>query len=179
MLNMKKNQSPIIPAIVMSVFFVLIIAVTGLTVNVALAQSDLIIYPKEDQSEGQMEKDKYECYIWAKKQTGFDPMEVPKTTEPPPPKEAKKGGVLKGAAGGALLGTVIGGIADDEWGKGAAIGAAAGGLFGGMRKQQQQKQQKQAEQQWAQEQAAQYGHNRNNYNRAYAACLEARGYTVK
>jgi hypothetical protein len=167
------------PIIATCIFAALIMVFTGSTANIALAQGDLIIYPKEGQSEKQQEKDKYECYTWARKQTGFDPMEVPKATEPPPPKEAKKGGALRGAAGGALIGTVIGGVADDEWGKGAAIGAAAGGLFGGMRRQQQKKQQEQAEQQWAQDQSAQYAHNRNNYNRAYSACLEARGYTVK
>lgn len=162
-----------------TLFVLLISASFFLSPNLALAQSDLIIYPKEGQSENQQEKDKYECYTWAKKQTGFDPMEVPKATELPPQKEAKKGGALRGAARGALLGTVVGGIADDEWGKGAAIGAAAGGLFGGMRRQEQKRQQEQAEQQWAQEQASQYANKRSNYNRAYSACLEARGYTVK
>ena len=145
----------------------------------AFAQSDMFIYPKEGQSNEQMEQDKYACYGWAKKQTGFDPMEVPKATAPPPQQERKKGGFLRGAAGGALLGAAIGEIADDDAGKGAAIGAGAGALFGGMRRQKQQQQQKQAEQQWAQEQSSQYAQRRNSYNRAHAACLEARGYTVK
>jgi hypothetical protein len=30
-----------------------------------------------------------------------------------------------------------------------------------------------------QEQVAQYQQSRNNYNRAYSACLEGRGYTVR
>jgi hypothetical protein len=97
----------------------------------AQAQGDMIIYPKEGQSEKQQEKDKYECYTWAKKQTGFDPMEMPKATEPPPPQEAKKGGVGKGAVRGGLVGLGVGAIAGDA-GKGAAAGAVAGGLFGGM-----------------------------------------------
>ena len=37
----------------------------------------------------------------------------------------------------------------------------------------------QAQQQWEQEQAANYMQNRNNYNRAYGACLEGKGYTAK
>jgi hypothetical protein len=37
----------------------------------ALAQ-DLIIYPAKGQSQEQMEKEKFECYTWAKQQTGFD-----------------------------------------------------------------------------------------------------------
>ncbi len=144
----------------------------------AFAQSDMFIYPKEGQSNEQMEQDKYSCYGWAKKQTGFDPMEVPQATAPPPQKQAKKGGMLRGAAGGALLGAGIGSISGDA-GAGAAIGAGAGALFGGARRNKQVKQQQQAEQQWAQDQSSQYAQRRNSYNRAYAACLEARGYTVK
>jgi hypothetical protein len=145
---------------------------------VAFAQGDMFIYPKEGQSDEQLEKDKYECYGWAKKQTGFDPMAAPQASAPPPQKEAKKGGAVKGAARGAVAGVAIGAIAGDA-GKGAAIGATGGALFGGMRRRGQAKQQKQAENQWAQEQADQYEQNRSNYNRGYAACLEARGYTVK
>ena len=33
--------------------------------------------------------------------------------------------------------------------------------------------------QWAQQQAANYAKNRDSYNRAYSACLEGKGYTVK
>ena len=139
----------------------------------------MFIYPKEGQSDEQLEKDKYECYGWAKKQSGFDPMEVPRATAPPPRQERKRGGLLRGAAGGALLGAAIGEIADDDAGKGAAIGAGAGALFGGARRHGQVQEQEQAEQQWAQEQASQYSQKRNSYNRAHAACLEARGYTVK
>ena len=139
---------------------------------------DPIIYPNKGQSAEQQEKDKYECYTWAKGQTGFDPMQVPTATAPPPAQEAPQGGVVRGAARGAAVGAVGGAIADDA-GKGAAIGAASGALIGGMRRRDQQSQQQQAEQQWANEQTANYANQRNNYNRAYGACLEGRGYTVK
>jgi hypothetical protein len=52
-------------------------------------------------------------------------------------------------------------------------------MVGGMRRAEQQKQQQAAEQQWAQQQSAEYTQKRNTYNRAYGACLEGRGYTVK
>jgi hypothetical protein len=48
-----------------------------------------------------------------------------------------------------------------------------------MRRRDQQRRQQQEQEQWAQQQAAQYSQARNNYNRALAACLEGRGYTVK
>jgi hypothetical protein len=139
---------------------------------------DFYIFPGQGQSQEQMEKDKFACYTWAKEQTGFDPMDTPKATAPPPAQEAPQGGVLRGAARGATVGVVAGAIADDA-GKGAAIGAASGALIGGMRRRDQVRRQEYEQQQWAQQQASQYQHRRNDYNRAYAACLEAKGYTVK
>jgi hypothetical protein len=66
-----------------------------------------------------------------------------------------------------------------EKGKGAAIGAAGGGLVGGMRRNDQRRREEQAQKDWEQDQVAQYTRARNDYNRAYAACLEGRNYTVK
>lgn len=151
--------------------------VVMVTVPPVFAQ-DPIIYPNKGQSVEQQEKDKSECYAWAKQQTGFDPMQTPTATSPPPAQEAPQGGVGRGAARGALVGVTAGAIAGDA-GQGAAIGAASGALVGGMRRNDQQRQQQQAQQQWEQEQAANYANQRNNYNRAYGACLEGRGYTVK
>ena len=146
--------------------------IATLVAGPALAQ-ELFIFPSEGQSDDQMEQDKYSCYQWAKKETGFDPMEVPKATEAPPKEEPKKGGVVRGAALGAAVGGIAGGSS------GAGKGAAAGGLIGGARRQGQSRSQAQKEEQWAQEQAAQYTQRRNTYNRAYSACLEGKGYTVK
>jgi hypothetical protein len=148
-----------------------------LMAGTVLAQ-DLIVYPAKGQSQDQMEKDKFECYSWAKKQTGFDPMQTPQATAPPPQQEAQQGGVLRGGARGAAVGAVGGAIAGDA-GKGAAIGAASGAMIGGMRRRDQRRRQQQAQDQWAQQQAAQYTQARNTYNRAFSACLEGRGYTVK
>jgi hypothetical protein len=139
---------------------------------------DPIIYPNKGQSSEQQEKDKFDCYTWAKGQTGFDPMQVPTATTAPPQEGAQQGGVVRGAGRGAVTGVAVGAIAGDA-GKGAAIGAASGALIGGMRRRDQQRNQQQAEQQWANEQTANYANQRNNYNRAYSACLEGRGYTVK
>jgi len=150
----------------------MLLFVATLVAGPALAQ-ELIIFPSQGQSDDQMEQDKYACYQWAKKETGFDPMEVPKATEPPPKEEAKKGGLVRGAAGGAIVGGIVGGS------KGAKRGAAAGGVVGGARRQRQKREQQHKEEQWAQEQGANYQQRRNTYNRAYAACLEGKGYTVK
>jgi outer membrane lipoprotein SlyB len=158
-------------------FSTLVVLMFFLVAN-ALAQ-DVVIYPANGQDQEQMEKDKFECYTWAKQQTGFDPMQTPQATAPPPQQEAKQGGAVRGAVRGAAVGTVVGGIAGGEWGKGAAAGAAGGALLGGMRRQDQRRQQQQAQKQWEEQQVAEYTQKRNAYDRAYAACLEGKGYTVK
>jgi hypothetical protein len=140
----------------------------------SVAAQELYIYPAKGQSDEQLDKDKYECYNWAKKDTGFDPMAVPTTSTPPPSGEKKSGGAVKGALGGAALGAIVG-----DSSKSAKRGALAGGLIGGVRQSSSNRQREQQQQQWAQQESASYANNRNNYNRAYAACLEGRGYTVK
>ena len=140
--------------------------------------SELMIYPNQGQSTEQQEQDKYQCYSWAKEQSGFDPMAPPTATEPPPAKEEERGGAGKGALKGAVGGLAIGAIAGDA-GKGAAIGAGSGALIGGVRRNSQVKREQHKREQWERQQVQQYSKNRNNYNRAYAACLEGRGYTVR
>jgi len=144
--------------------------VTLLLAEFAMAD-ELFIYPTQGQSKEQMEKDKYDCYQWAKQESGFDPMAPPTATEPPPQQSAPKGGVLRGAAVGAAVGE----IADDDAGTGAAVGAAVGG----MRRRSWMREEAHKREQWEQQQAANYQNNRNLYNRAYGACLEGKGYTVK
>lgn len=148
------------------------------------AETELFIYPQKGQSQEQLEKDKFECYGWAKGQSGFDPMAPPTVSEPPPQAQAKgstAGGALKGAAGGALLGLGIGAIAGgkSEALKGAGIGALGGGVIGGVRRSGQVRQDQEAQKQWEQQQTAQYTQKRSQYNRAFGACMEGRGYTVK
>jgi hypothetical protein len=144
---------------------------------------EIIVYPAKGQSNEQMEKDKFECYSWAKGQTGFDPMQMPTATSPPPSQEKKSvgGSAVKGGLLGGAGGAVIGGIAGGSKGarKGAAIGGLSGGAIGGMRSSRQNRQTDQQRKQWEQQQANQYMQQRNAYNRAHAACLEGRGYTVK
>ena len=155
----------------MAGIFAAVSVAAAISAVTAFAQQEPIVYPAKGQNVERMENDKYSCYQWAKGQTGFDPMQAPTATAPPP---QKKGGAVRGAAGGAALGAAAGAIAGDA-GKGAAIGAASGGIIGGARRARSQKQQEQ----YAQQQAAGYEQQRNGYNRAWGACMEGRGYTVK
>jgi len=139
-----------------------------------LQANELTIYPAEDQSAEQQEKDKFECYQWAKNDSGFDPMAVPKATTPAPKAEKKKGGAVKGAAAGAVAGKVLGSSS-----KTTKRSAVAGGLIGGVSQSSKNAKAEQKQKDWEQKETANYANNRNNYNRAYSACLEGRGYTVK
>jgi len=138
----------------------------------AVAQ-ELFVYPEKGQTDEQQKKDEMECYHWAKGQTGFDPMEVPRATSAPPQQSGP--GVGGTAVRGAGLGAVAGKITGAGGGKGAAAGAAVGGLVGGMRRNNQARD----EDRWAEDQSRQYQQRRQQYNRAYGACLEGRDYKVR
>ena len=147
----------------------------------ALAQ-EMVIYPSQGQSNEQMEQDKFQCYSWSKNESGFDPMALPTTSEPPPAKEAQQGGVARGAVRGTLAGGAIGAIAGNsksDTRTGLRAGAATGALVGGMRRNNQVKKEDQQRKNWEQQQVNEYAQGRTNYNRAYAACMEGRGYSVK
>jgi len=137
------------------------------------ASAQPIVYPAKGQSAEKQKQDEYKCYDWAKQQSGFDPMQAGSQPAAAPPPEPS-GGRVRGAARGAVGGAVIGGIAGDA-GKGAAIGAATGTMVGGARQRRAKAQQQQS----AQQQTAATGELQQAYQRAYAACLEGRGYTVK
>ena len=52
----------------------------------AEAYAQPYIYPSKGQSQEQQERDKFECYNWARQQTGFDPTAPSYASTPPPPK---------------------------------------------------------------------------------------------
>jgi len=109
--------------------------------------------PAKGQSMDRMAQDALGCESWAQQQTGFDP--VAETA-----KGALVGGLLGGAVGaggGAAIGAASGGSA----GRGAATGAVVGGVIGGVAGG-----------------AYQYSRTREGYDRAYAACMNARGYAI-
>jgi hypothetical protein len=159
----------------------------------------LFAYPKNQQSAEQQLKDENDCYSSAKQQTGVDAQAPPpaapsaqeqKAAQEQAAKQAAaatpKGGAVKGSAKGAAGGAAIGAIAGDA-GTGAAIGATAGAVRG---RRQQKKAQKGAEQQaasqtaQAQQQAqaeanAQHQGALDTFKRAFSACMDARGYSVK
>lgn len=138
--------------------------------NPGLAQAP-IVYPSAGQTLDQQSADEASCRSWAQQQTGMYPNQSPPgyygNTNTGAP-------VLGGAARGAAVGAVGGAIGGDA-GKGAAIGAGVGATVGLMRRNQQRRQQASANEQAA----AQYQADMNQYNQAFAACMQGRGYSVR
>ncbi len=131
------------------------------------------VYPKNKQTSAQQANDESVCYKSARSKTGVDPANLPPATAAPA--TVHQGGAVRGAAGGAAGGAAIGAIAGNA-GQGAAIGSVAGAIVGRRR----QNQVNNAEQHYAQTNAqAQRSQSMNNFRRAFAACLESKGYTVK
>jgi len=132
------------------------------------------VFPAKDQKPEQQAADEQACYSWAVEQSGVDPLNMP-ATKPDSVEKGPDGSAVRGAAKGAVAGAAIGAIAGDA-GKGAAIGAAAGGMGGvaGKRKKDAQKEQ-QAQQKAATTDQAKI----DSFKKAYSACLEGKGYTVK
>jgi Glycine zipper len=157
------------------------IGVVSMSIGIAAAQSGSIsgmyVFPKRGQPPEQQQQDEMQCHSTAVEMTGFNPSAA--ASAPPPSQGAPAGsgarGAVRGAAGGAALGAAMGAIAGDA-GKGAAMGAAGGGMVGGVRGRRQGQEQQAAQQQAGQmQQQAQ----RQEYQRAFSACMDARGYSVK
>jgi hypothetical protein len=135
---------------------------------------DLYVFPAKDQSPDQQSKEENECYTWAINQSGVDPLNMPEV-QAEQVQSGPTGAAVVGSARGAATGAAIGAIAGDA-GKGAAIGAV-GGAVRGHRAGRRGKAIVQAgnNQEAAQTQANMI----NSFKKAYSACLEGKGYTVK
>ncbi len=142
----------------------------------SLAQQwGLMVYPSKNQPKDVQDKDEYECYQWAKQQTGIDPLAPQQAQAAVQPAQVPPGGAVRGAAGGAAAGAAIGAIAGDA-GKGAAIGATAGAMKGAANRR---KQQAAANQQAAAATQQQTQKVKDTFNKAFSVCLDGRGYSVK
>jgi hypothetical protein len=151
-------------------FIRIVIGGAALSLAAAAIAQQLIIYPAKGQSPEQQSKDEGECFVWAKQSTGIDPVALAGTPVQAQQKSSGKtvvGGAAAGAAGGAAIGAIAGNA-----GKGAAIGAVVGTMGGMHRANANQASANQQAQSGRQEQL-------NTFNRAQAACLGGRGYTVQ
>jgi hypothetical protein len=109
-------------------------------------------YPVRGQAVDQQTRDAYDCQAYAQQFSGNQAADTAQGVGV----GALVGGLI-GAAGGAAIGAATGNA-----GRGAAIGAAAGGVTGGTVGG-----------------VSQYNKSGDAYNRAYAACMSGKGYSVR
>jgi hypothetical protein len=111
---------------------------------------ELYVYPAKGQSQDQLDRDRYDCHLWAVRQTGFDPSvaqssapqrrERTRETTSRGPETAEN--VMRGAVAGAIIGSAV--SSPRERRVATSTDPRASG-----------------------------------YTRALSACLEGRGYTVR
>ena len=146
---------------------------TSASAKSVAASLGVSVYPSKGQTADVQSADEAECYTWAKGNTGIDPSAPAAAAAAP---STGSGGTrLKSTAKGAVAGTAIGAVAGDT-GQGAAIGATAGALHGGA---QARKGKAQAQQQAASAAQAEKDKLVATFGKAFAACLEGRGYATK
>ncbi|MEJ0039164.1 MAG: glycine zipper 2TM domain-containing protein [Gammaproteobacteria bacterium] len=140
-------------------------------------------YPAQGQTAEQQGRDRYECHMWAVRQSAFDPSAANlsvvhrvQIVESPAP------GVqtVVGAAAGALIGASVSGHRAGA--SGAVVGAVLGGLLGASAEAADSTSARRAEKDidtQEEQERAQIEQRVAGYRRSATACLEGRGYTVR
>lgn len=145
--------------------------------------TQVYFYPLKGQSAAQQDRDRYECYLWAKKQTGLDPSEPQLAPHqrlevvpiPPPGHDTAAGAVT-----GAVLGAIV--SRPGRTGEGAAVGAVLGAIIGATSDTARQEQAERIQERYDRRdtlRTARIEQQADSYRRAMAACLEGRGYSVR
>lgn len=143
--------------------------------NSSIAKSlGLYVFPSEGQDQATSDADEMACYKWAIEQTGFDPMN-PTKIEAKQADTSADGSMVVGAAGGAAAGAAVGAIAGDA-GKGAAIGSVVGGLRGRKSKVHGDAVEQAHNNEVASQQEKEF---KENFNKAFSACMSGKGYNVQ
>jgi hypothetical protein len=134
------------------------------------------VFPAKEQKPEQQSADEQACYAWAVQQSGVDPLNMTPTQAQPVDK-SPDGSVLAGAAVGAMGGAIVGGIVHPyhHHGGAAAAGAMVGAVAGAAHKS---KKDAQKEQQAKQAAAATDKAKIDSFKKAYATCLQGKGYSV-
>lgn len=144
-----------------------------------VGSAPMYFYPERGQPEGAQDRDRYECYRLAVRDSGVDPGMTPFVTQRmpgPPPAAYRDGGeVVAGAATGALLGAAV--SRPRYAGENAIIGAIFGGVLGAI---SQESRAQAAEAAYARraDAASRAQVPYDNFRRAMGACMQARGYRV-
>jgi hypothetical protein len=137
-------------------------------------ETHVFAYSARGQSPAQLDRDRYECHVWAVGESHFDPS-APGVPERYRVRVEPRAGeaTVAGAVTGAVLGAAVASPHDE--GAGAVVGALAGAAIGAAADQNRE----QAARQRTDRRTADYSAAANGYRRAVSACLEGRGYTIR
>lgn len=154
-----------------------------LAAPLAPVSTQVYFYPTAGQSPQQQARDRYECYLWAVKESGFDPSQSslapPRrvVVEPRPPAGTD---TAVGAVTGAAVGAAV--ARPRDAGAGAIVGAVAGAVLGAASDASRVAEARDVQNRYDQRDAARSAHldqRASTYRRAMSACLEGRGYAVE
>ncbi|HSD39519.1 MAG TPA: glycine zipper 2TM domain-containing protein [Rhodocyclaceae bacterium] len=145
--------------------------------------TEVYAYPRDERPADEQKRDRFECYNWSVRQTGFDPARMTVTNlrvvhvnpAVPPNHDAAVLGVT-----GAIIGAAFS-QPSNAWG-GAAIGAVLGAAAGSASDANREATADHIERAANSGQQAQYmqlSQRAADYRRAMGACLEGRGYIVR
>jgi pectin methylesterase-like acyl-CoA thioesterase len=137
-------------------------------------------YPLQGQSEAQQDRDRYECFSWGVRQTGFDPSRHAAPVEQRAAVvPARSPGQAIGAA--AAVGAVIGAIAarPGNTAEGAVVGAMAGTVLGSAAAAAEKSDAERVSRYRETRVDRRFDQQAGEFRRAMSACLEGRGYSVK
>lgn len=150
----------------------------------SFAQKEPFVFPKEGQTKEQLAMDKAYCNSWAEEETGLDAGVIQAKLEMAEEQAVQSGQVeknvffkdlFKGAAVGAATGAL-----DKNIGNQVGAGAAKGTVVGGVLSHEKTKGQMRDENIRSSDQKVRkLQDDYVTYTRAFSACLEAKGYTVK
>lgn len=150
----------------------------------AVAPPPPAIYPARGQSDEQLRRDRFECYRWAADQSRFDPARSLARLPPPPPPRVEPvppsgAGTATGVIAGAALGAAVSNTHHSA--EGAAVGALLGGIVGAASDAAREAEARRIEGELAAQaaRAPRLDGRAEAYRRAFAACLEGRGYSVR
>lgn len=157
---------------------------TATVVPPAPPPPQLYVYPAAGQDPTRLNRDRYDCHLWAVRQSHFDPslsdtqpaQQVRVVSAGPPPGS----GIVTGAVTGAVLGAAVSNPWNAE--EGALIGAATGAVVGAIAEGAATSEAQRVEQLARNEPAVALATQQQRsvgYRRAMTACLVARGYSVR
>jgi hypothetical protein len=145
--------------------------------------TEVYAYPRDERPADDQKRDRFECYNWSVRQTGFDPARMPVVQSRvvqvnpavPPNHDAAVLGVTGAIIGAAFSrpSNALGGAAI-----GAVLGAAAGSASDANREATADHIERLANS-GQQAQYVQLSQRAADYRRAMGACLEGRGYIVR